>query len=111
MSKKHSKELDKETQKVVTYSEKLKALTQHEGWVIVKDKLLKEIANLMTINDMVTQSDPLTIIQIIAAKKRAADILLNWLRDIEGTVAQADGNQSVLDKLVEDFIINEDNLG
>lgn len=103
------KELDKETQKVQTKGDNVRGLTSHEGWPIVRSMLHKKVGELLSLtSDVLTQSDPNTIIQIIAAKKRAADILVQWLNDVEGIAKQAEGNAPLLESIVYDFIINGD---
>lgn len=108
---KRKQPLDKETEKIINHSDKLKGLINHEGWSIAKEKLHREVAKLMSVTDIMQESNPDTIIQIIAAKKRAADILLKWVADIEGTVFQTEGNKQTLENMVESFIINEEDLG
>ena len=101
------KELDKETAKIVMTGEAIKDLVGSRGWAEARHRLIKEVANLNNISNLdVLQSDPTTIIQVIAAKTTAAKILLTWLRDIEGTAEQHDGNAALIEKEIEGLVMN-----
>ena len=103
------KNLDKDTLAIQAEQTKLKGLTENAGWQIVKMRLIKRVANLLSLNNpeiMNTPSDML--LQVITAKKTAADELMSWLREIEGDVAQGESNQILIQKTTEGLIYNED---
>lgn len=101
-----NKELDTETAAIQKQGLVLKDLTKSEGWGIAKKRLIRKIGQLKMITGLdIQNATPETIIQVIASKNTAADILLEWLRDIEGTVEQHDGNAQLVEQAVEEGLL------
>jgi len=110
MDKQEQKEIDKETQRINHEGEELKAMTKSEGWSLAKGKMLGKIADLLNLSSVdVQNADAATIIQVIGAKKMAADILLSFIREVEGDVAQHEGNKDMMKSVEEIFIIRQSN--
>lgn len=89
--------MDKQTTKLLHNGEELKMLVESDGWAIARKKLL----------DMISEVDSLTnferekktneeIVSEMGARQIAVEILMNWLRDIEGSVVQYKTNAEAL---------------
>lgn len=103
------KELDKETLKIDAVGTAIKGLVGSDGWVEARKRLVRKVAELKMISGKdIQEATPETIIQVIASKETAATILLDWLRDIEGTVEQHDGNQELMVNEVENIVMDLD---
>lgn len=104
------KDLDKDTQKVLEEGSRLKSLVQNEGWGTAKMKLIKRVANLLSLNNSDLMNTPADLLlQVMTAKKTAADELLGWLKEIEGDVEQAKGNEELVTEVTESLIYEEKN--
>lgn len=98
--------LDKETKDLLTDQEKIKLLTQHEGWPIVRNIFMKKITEFLNISDM----DPKTplggsIIAEIGIRQGASTKLIEILNDIQGTADQFDANAALTQDINETYII------
>ena len=104
------KKLDKETLKITRDGQAIKDMTASDGWQLAKRKLVDKISKLLNIENVnVQNADATTIMAVITANKEAAKILMNWIKDVEGDVAQFDGNQSLYQQIEEEIILkNED---
>ncbi len=100
-----AKETDKETAKIEEIGQAVKDLVGSSGWGEARRRLLKKVAQLKNISNLTDISDPSTIMQVIAAKNTAADILVAWLRDVEGTAEQHDGNAALIEKEIEGLVM------
>jgi hypothetical protein len=100
------KKIDKETDKLVKENESLKDLIKSSGWQIVRTNFIKKIGELYSINSIDILNTPASdIVQVIGAKKTAADILTKILKDIDGSVDQFDGNRAMMKSVEEDFTV------
>ena len=103
-------ELDQETQRIAQQGAELKAMCESEGWKIAKQKLYEKVANLLNINSTeILNAEASTIIQVIASRKTAADILGQFIKDIEGDVEQHQGNKEMMQAVDEIFIVRQGN--
>lgn len=75
---------DNETQKIVTESKTIQALVEHEAWPILREKLVNRIKDLIDLSNLDLSTTPEKITLDLNARKKAADILFNFLSvDIE----------------------------
>lgn len=96
--------MDNETKKIISDGEKLKLMTEHEGWGVARSLLSAKILDLQMIGDIV-DLDPQAMAIQAKAKRLAAEILYNFLKqDIEGTVEQLNNNNPLPPKK-EDYIV------
>jgi hypothetical protein len=103
---KKTKELDKETAKIEAVGTIIKDLVGSSGWAEARKRLFRKVAELQMITNVEIQNaDATALVQIIAANTRAARILLEWLRDIEGSAEQHDGNAEILVQEVESIVM------
>lgn len=105
MTKKNIK-LDRETRELLTEQEKIKLLTQHEGWGIVKKMLMEKVAGLLNISDM-NPKEPLggSLIAEIGIRQGAATKIIEILNDVQGTADQFDANESLTQQVENSYII------
>lgn len=99
--------LDKQTQKIFSQGEQLKSMTESSGWSIAKEMLLKRAANLLNLAD-ISDLNPSTIVQVIGIRQETAKNLLQWIKEVEGTVEQHNGNVSSYFEIKDEYIINVD---
>lgn len=90
-------ELDIDTQKILIEGGQLKTLVGSEGWSVARDFLMQQIIDLQSIRN-ITATDPTEVIIDIKARTVAIDIILEWLRQVEGTARQHEGNKVILEE-------------
>lgn len=96
---------NKDTQKILTEADHVRAMTDSDGWKSVKGKLDAKILDLQNINNL-DMTDVSTLPAQLAARKLAVDIIWAWLKaDVYGFIEQQEANnQRVKDKEQETFI-------
>ena len=110
MTTKEQRKLDKETRTVVEAQQKVKSLTQHEGWPIVKALFIKKVAellNLADVNIMATgQSNGMgfNVAQEVGMRQLAAARLIEILNDVQGTADQFDANEALTSAITESYV-------
>lgn len=81
-------------------------MTETSGWDIARSLLSEKILELQMIGDLV-DLEPQQMAIELHAKKKAAEILFNFLKhDIEGTVEQFNNNNK-LPKPINSYIVRE----
>lgn len=99
--------MDSDTKQVLTDGEKLKLLTEHQGWGILYQKFSDKIMDLQFIAN-VDDSTPEKAIIDMKSRKYAVAILLDWMKnDILGTVEQHINNNK-LEKPIASYIYREE---
>ena len=105
-SVKKTVKLDQDTKKVLTEQEKIKRLTEQDGWIIVEKLFLSEAAKLLNMADVNIDkpiggslSIELGIRQLASAK------ILSILNDIKGTAQQFDMNSKLTEQIEEGYIL------
>lgn len=76
----------------MTEGELLQMLVEHDAWPLARKKLTDRILDLQSIKNIDT-SDVQTLVTDIKARNAAVDILMEWLREIEGIADQHKNNQ------------------
>lgn len=77
-----------EDAKALTEAEHILAMTQSQGWGIIKPKLDAYILDLQNISNIDSTSAD-TVVADIKARKLAVDYLFGWLkRDVYGVIEQ-----------------------
>lgn len=99
--------MDSETKKILTDGEKLKLMTEHDGWAICRQKIADKIMDLQFIAN-VNDEDATKALIDMKARKYAVNILWDWLKnDIEGTIQQHLTNNN-LPKPMRSYILREE---
>lgn len=96
--------MDKETQNIIGEQKSIESLTQHEAWPIIRRKITDKILDLQNAFD-IDDRTATTMLRDLQARKLAASMLFDWLREIEGTVDQAKDNDALLEKKNKGFIV------
>ena len=101
--------IDKLTAKISDEGQAIKDMVGMKGWELAKRKLADKIAGLLNISNMNIQSaDATTIMAVISANKMASDILLAWVKDIEGDAKQFDGNKTIYQQIEDEILVVND---
>lgn len=72
-----------ETKKIIEEQKLLTEVTNHQGWVIVRRILTDKILGLQNVFD-IDASSPDIMFRDLQARKKASEILFDFLREIEG---------------------------
>lgn len=88
--------MDNETKKIVSEQVELKSFTESKAWGIIRVKYTEKVLALQNAFEINTD-DPQKMLIDLQARKLASSILFDFLREIEGTAAQAEDNKD-LDK-------------
>lgn len=98
--------MDKETQEIYSEQKTLRSLVGHMGWPIARQKFTERILDLQMVGqiaDSLEENNALKFMIETKANKRAAEVLFDFLREIEGTASQADETAPI----VKDYIVRE----
>jgi hypothetical protein len=95
MKKNETKE-DIENKRVEKENKEITSFVRTEAWGIIKNKLTDLVADMQNIANIPDKSPEQVVVEI-KARKLSCVILLNWLREIEGT-ANSINNQEVEEK-------------
>lgn len=93
---------DKETQAVMHEYQTLESLVNHEGWGIARIKLVDRITDLQNAFNIESKNAEEMLIDL-QARKIATAVLLDWIKEIEGT---AQANQNV-NNVMKPYIVRE----
>ena len=97
--------MDNETQQIKNIAKSLQGLIDHEGWAIARARLTDKILDLQNAFN-VDDSSAEKMITDLKARKLATTILFDWLKDIEGTPAQAEANTII--KTTKTWVVVEE---
>ena len=101
------KQQDEETKKVLSDGEKLRLMTEHDGWAVARKIMSDKILDLQMIGN-VDDSTPEKAIVDLKSRNYAVQILSEFLlKDIEGTVEQHVNNLPKTEK-PKGFILREE---
>ena len=78
---------DTETQKVIDRNSKLLELVNHHGWKEARQILVEKIVELQNVAeyiDIIQTGNATKLLKEMKANKRAAEILFDFLRQVEG---------------------------
>ena len=84
--------MDKETKTILGEQEKLRELTTHEGWVIIKQKFTDKILDLQNAFN-IDDGDAQKMLIDLRARKLCTTILFDFWRDVEGTAQESVENE------------------
>lgn len=91
-----TEKVDYETQKILNEQNSIRALVENEGWKYAREILSKKILDLQNAFNM-DDSNAADLLVDLRSRKLATTILFDFLRELEGTAAQAVDNKP-LDK-------------
>lgn len=96
--------LDRETAEIVRSEKNIEDLCKHEAWPQVRQKFTDKVMDLQSVRN-ISEGTPEQMVIDMKARLLAIDILLEWMREIEGS-AQTSKDTSYLVKR-ESYIIRE----
>lgn len=98
--------LEKDTKDLLSEQEKIKRLTEHEGWPIVRSLFLREAAKLLNMSE-VNVITPLggNLVAEIGMRQLASAKILSILNDILGTAEQFDMNSTLTQEVEQGYIL------
>jgi len=103
------KKLDKETERIYTTNEHLKSMTESAGWSIAKELLLKKAATLLNLASL-GELNPNTLVLQVGIRQETAKALIEWMKEIEGTVSQHKSNLGAYAEVDDKYIVNMEEL-
>lgn len=99
------KKVDKETQQLIQTGEAIKNLVESSAWQEVRKRLIRDVSAIRDITSLTQLNNEKMLFQEVAARQIAAEILLNWLKGIEGDAEQFRSNAQMLQDTYEDNIV------
>lgn len=98
--------MDADTIEMLTDQEKVKSLTEHVGWPVVRSLILGEAAKMMNMAN-VNINAPLggSVGTEIMVKQLASAAILSVLNDVQGTAEQFNLNQPLTDFAEHAYIV------
>ena len=97
-------QLDKETSEVLRRGMKVRDFVKSEEWERVKRELTDKLVSLADITTL-TEADAMQLLQEIKVRKLAINLVMGWVREIEGQASQYEANGEEFRKTKEDSVI------
>lgn len=94
---------DKETTELKRVGNDLKSLVESSGWSIARERLMKRVAQMLNLMS-ISNPNKEAIVQEIAARQLAASYIIDWIKDIEGTVHQTTSND-IKEEIKDEYIV------
>ena len=82
---------------------KLSDIVAHDGWKIVRRRFTEMTLALGDIFGF-READPAKLLHEIAARQMAIELVMNWIRDVEGSARQHQTNSEAYEKMREESI-------
>lgn len=99
--------VDRETKAVQTEGQLMRLLIEGDSWPLAKGKLMSKVLDLQSIRNIDDKQDATAVVMDIRARNTAAEILIEWLREVEGIADQHKSNTPLI-KEEEDYVIREE---
>lgn len=93
---------DPETKAILSEQAELKSMVLGTGWGIARGKLTERVMDLQNAFN-IEEATPEKMFLDLQSRKMASMVLLDWLRDIEGSAAVADEVSKPFDR---GYIVN-----
>lgn len=98
------KKTDEETKEEISKGQKVADFVSSDEWKIVKANLMSKLIDFDSINNMeMDKKDNTQLVEELRARKGAIEIVLGWIKEIEGISSQHKANL--------DLFLNEENNG
>lgn len=95
--------MDKETSEILKRGNKLREFVKSEAWGDIKGKLTEKLVSLADITTL-SDVDPSQILQEIKTRKLAINLVMGWVREIEGEVSQHEANEQAFKAIKEESV-------
>lgn len=97
-------QLDKETGEIMQRGTKLRDFVKSDAWGMIKGELTNKLIALADITTL-EEVDPLKMLQDIQVRKQAINLVMGWVREVEGSVSQHEANEEAFKKIKEETVI------
>ena len=101
--------IDAETSQVINEGEKVQSFVESEDWQKIKKELVARLIDTDSVGN-IEAKDPQQVVIEMSAKQMAIDIVLGWVREIEGQAEQSrEQNQEFLKRSRDnEYILRQD---
>lgn len=96
--------LDQETGKILDRGTKLKEFVKSEAWTDIKSELTNKLIGLADLTTL-EEKEPVEMLQEIKVRKLAINLVMGWVREVEGLVSQHDANAEAFRLIKEESVI------
>lgn len=96
--------LDRETAELVRNEKNIEDLCKHEAWPQVKQKFIDKVLDLQSTQN-IPLGDPVAMAIEVQSRNMSVDVLMEWMRDIEGSAQKSKDTSFLIKK--ESYIIRE----
>lgn len=97
-------QLDKETSEALRRGMKVRDFVKSEDWAEIKRELTDKLVSLADITTL-TEADAMQLLQEIKVRKLAINLVMGWVREIEGQASQYEANGEEFRKTKEESVI------
>ena len=96
--------LDKETSEVLNKGLRTRDFVKSEDWSAIKLELTDKLVALADITTL-ADADPTALLREIGVRKLAINLVMGWVREIEGKASQYEANAETFRKTKEEAVI------
>lgn len=97
--------LDKETKQILTDGEKIEKFVESEGWKLVKQRLIKKLATLNSIDEVPKDLKSEDRLREYDIREGVVSIIIDWVREIEGEKNKSKFNKQIFSEIKEELTI------
>lgn len=100
------KKIDIETQQILTEGQQIERWVNSDDWKLVKKKLMSRLITVDSISSV--PSENLSNEQLLreySVRNGAVNLVIDWIKDIEGTAMNNKTNQEIFKEAREDSIV------
>src|SRR4051812_10539068 len=97
--------LDSETQQVLLEGDKIIDFVKSEGWQNARRKLYTKLITVDSISSIPDQMDAAAQLDEMRIRRGAISLVLDWIKEIEGSAQQAQNNKHSLTEIRQESII------
>ena len=106
MAKKQVKEVDKETDKLVAEQKKIYDFVKSDDWSLIKKKLFDKLITIDSIASVPKEGKSAeSMLLEYRTREGVVSIVLEWIKDIEGTANQYLNNQELMNNIRKESLI------
>jgi len=88
---------DLETKKILADGDAINSLVRSDGWILAKQKLIDYITGLDSISNIDPALPPEKQIREIEINRKVIQVILDWLREVEGEAQGSATQKELLD--------------
>lgn len=98
---------DRETMEVLEHGKRVQELVSSELWKLAKDELFKIVSEISTIEKIpnIESMNDEALAKEIRIRNGSISIVMQWIRQLEGTANQYQNNKRAIEKVNLDEIV------